>query len=323
MAITADTPVPTTEGWVRAHALTTKHVVFDVNGNPQPVKGVQLYIPAECYEASFHDGVAVRGDRHMSFELQDKTWRDRRATWAKNRGKKGARKSMKRPLKKKSAHELSREALAREDGRREYSLPIASPVKYSWVDLPAPPYVVGVFLATLTPTGRHWLREKHDIKRMRARFREHGHTIVLRKHKNGDMLMEFRPSLATSFSVYGEGPPDSIPLSYLSASPEQREQLLEGFLDGHGSKKEFIQVIEHSWGRIRKLQGLVESLGYRSKLSKHQTRGYFTLDFYKNKQKSSNLYRFLSKINKITPKQCAHVLTERPFLVEEGFLAVC
>lgn len=323
MAITADTPVPTTEGWVRAHALTTKHVVFDVNGNPQPVKGVQLYIPAECYEASFHDGVAVRGDRHMSFELQDKTWRDRRATWAKNRGKKGARKSMKRPLKKKSAHELSREALAREDGRREYSLPIASPVKYSWVDLPAPPYVVGVFLATLTPTGRHWLREKHDIKQMRARFREHGHTIVLRKHKNGDMLMEFRPSLATSFSVYGEGPPDSIPLSYLSASPEQREQLLEGFLDGHGSKKELIQVIEHSWGRIRKLQGLIESLGYLSKLSKHQTRGYFTLDFYKNKQKSSNLYRFLSKINKITPKQCAHVLTERPFLVEEGFLAVC
>ena len=113
MAVTSDTPVPTTEGWVRAHALTTKHVVFDVEGNPQPVKGVQLYIPAECYEASFHDGVAVRGDRHMSFELQDKTWRDRRGSWAKNRGKKGARKSMKRPLKKKSVHELSRESLAR------------------------------------------------------------------------------------------------------------------------------------------------------------------------------------------------------------------
>jgi len=323
VAVTSDTPVPTTEGWVRAHALTTKHVVFDVEGNPQPVKGVQLYIPAECYEASFHDGVAVRGDRHMSFELQDKTWRDRRGSWAKNRGKKGARKSMRRPLKKKSVHELSRESLAREDGRREYSLPVTSPVKYSWVDLPVPPYVVGVFLATLSPTGRHWLREKHDIKRMRARSREHGYSIVTRKHKNGDTLMEFRPPLATSFSVYGEGAPDSVPFSYMSASPEQREQLLDGFLDGYGSKKDLVEIVEHSWGRIRKLQGLVESLGYRSRLLKHETRGYFTLEFYKNREKPSNLYRFLSKINKITPKQCAHVLTERPFLVEEGFLAVC
>ena len=158
---------------------------------------------------------------------------------------------------------------------------------------------------------------------MRARSREHGYSIVTRRHKNGDTLMEFRPPLATSFSVYGEGAPDSVPLSYMSASPEQREQLLEGFLDGYGAKKELVEIVEHSWVRIRKLQGLVESLGYRSRLLKHETRGYFTLEFYKNREKPSNLYRFLSKINKITPKQCAHVLTERPFLVEEGFLAVC
>lgn len=323
MAVTSDTPVPTTAGWVPAHSLTTKHTVFDQAGNPQPVKGVQLYIPSECYEASFHDGVSVRGDRHMSFELQDKAWRDKYGSWMKNRGKKNARKSMRRPLKKKSVHELAKEQLARLDGRREYSLPNTAPVNFGWVDLPVPPYVVGAFLATLSPTGRHWLRDRHDIKTLRAKSRGHGYSIITRKHKNGDTMMEFRPPLATSFSIYGEGAPSMIPLSYMNASSEQREQLLEGFLDGYGAKMDYVRVFDRSWSSVKRLQGLVESLGYRSTLSKDDSKGYFLLTFNKNKDRPSNFYRFLCKINKIAPKQCAHVLTERPFLVEEGFLAVC
>lgn len=315
--------MPTTQGWVRAHSLTTKHQVFGVDGKPQPVAGVQLYVPSECYEVSFHDGVSVRGDRHMSFELQDKTWRDRYGSWSKNRGKRGARKSVRRPLKRRSAHELASEPLVREDGRREYSLPNTAPISFGWVDLPVPPYVVGVFLGTLSPTGRHWLREKHNIKRMRARSREGGYSILTRKHKNGDTMMEFRPPLSTSFSVYGEGAPDMVPLSYLGASAEQREQLLDGFLDGYGAKTQKILIVERSWSRIKRLQGLVESLGYRTTLSQHSTRSYYELRFDKNRSRPSNFYRFLNKINKIPPKQCAHVLTERPFLVEEGFLAVC
>jgi replicative DNA helicase len=322
VAVLAETPVPTPTGWVPAFRLSTKDVVFDDLGRPQKVAGVQLYIPGECYEATFHDGLSLVGDRHMSFMLQDRKWRDRHALWLKNRGKPGARKSMRRPLERLSAQELSGEGLAYDDGRRKYSLATCDPVQYPWVDLPVPPYVLGVYLSTLTPGGNNWLPRSSDAHKIQRRMRESGF-FLSSKRRNGKLVVDFRPSLAACFSIHNQGAPSEVPLSYLGSSAEQRESLLEGFLDGYGHSGDRVGVFVGARSAARRLQGLAESLGYRTSLIQNSRDGRFKLNFVKNKQRAHFFYRFLSKVNKITPKQCAHVITERPFLVGEGFIAVC
>ena len=326
MALLSTTPVPTSEGWKPASELSSKDIVFNQRGEPQPVLSTQGWVPEWCYVVHMSDGLTVTGDRRLKFPCQDKNWREHFCRWVN-------RKSERRPKKFKSAlHEIEVQDLVRGDlkdarGRLEFSVGVTSPVRFPPVDLPVPPYVFGFWIGTRTATGRHWLRDKINIKRVRARMRGHGYAVGQSKHKNGDTLLDIRPSVGVGFAMIGQTVPDNIPFSYLMSSPEQRFELLDGLIDAgdvtilKGGTHAWVK--DASWLSVRRKQALLESLGFKTALHLPSKNLTFTLKFDSDRTKLASGRRFLTKIEKVEPKMCVNVVCDEPFLAGEGFIAVC
>lgn len=328
MALVASTSIPTPNEWVRLDMLNKEHVVFDQLGQPAHIKTTQHYTPAECYEVEFDDGLTVQGDKNLTLLLQDKKWRDRFGEYANLKDRKMHR-GMKRPLIRMTVEELYTNGIHYKDGRLNYSVPNCLPVQYPSRDLPVPPYVFGVWFASLTPKGRLWLRNK-PLNKMQSIFRSYGHFISTKKHKNGLTMFDIRPSVRDSFLFAGRDIPTSIPFYYLDSNTSQRAELLEGLIDGGFIKKyknSNLHVAQDAnYHLMRKIQGLVESFGIKTTLhTPNQTSSYalkFRLDgnfpaiYGKNR-------RFVTKITKIPPEPCVLLDTGTQFLVGEGFIPVC
>jgi hypothetical protein len=328
MAITASTSVPTPNGWVAADSLSIGDTVFDHLGQPTTIRTIQHYTPANCYEIEFDDGLSVQGDKHLTLQLQDKKWRDRLGEYVNLKDRKMHR-GMKRPLIRLTAENLHTTDLRHKDGRTSYSVPNCLPVQYGYKDLPVPPYIFGIWFATLSPTGRHWLRDR-PLNKMQRIFRSHGHFIKTGKHKNGDVLFNIRPSVRDSFLFAGLPIPTSLPFYYLDSNIDQRKDLLYGLIDGGFIKKyknSNLHVAQDAnYHLMRKVQGLVESFGIKTTLhTPSQTSSYalkFRLDenfpiiYGKNR-------RFCIKVQQIAPKNCIMIQTDTQFLVGEGFIPVC
>lgn len=328
MAISADTPIPTPYGWVAAKDLVKDDKVFDHLGQIGTVKTIQHYTPADCYEIEFDDGLTVTGDKHLTLHLQDKKWRDRLGEYLRRKNRKMHR-GMSRPLIKLNAEELFNSNLKYKDGRTNYSVPNSLPLQYPTRDLPVPPYVFGVWFASLTPTGRLWVRDK-PINKIQKIFRSCGHFIKIKKHKNGDELFEIRPSVRDSFLFANVDIPTTLPFYYLDASVSQRMELLQGLIDGHFITKyknsNLYSAKDQNYQLLRKIQGLVESLGIKTTLhTPDHTPSYalkfridddFSIIYGKNR-------RSVIKITKIPAKPCVLIETGTKYLVGEGYIPVC
>jgi replicative DNA helicase len=325
MAVFSISTIPTPDGWVAASSIQKGDLVFDHHGNPTPVINVQEYAPTECYEVTFEDGLTVQGDKHLTFMAQDRPWRNC-FTRYKNYGEKKYHRGMSRPLIKLP---VSDSIEIRNGSRLNYSVPNCLPVRYPTRTLPVPPYIFGVWFASLTPTGRLWVRDK-PINKIQKVFRGYGHFIKTRKHKNGDVLFDIRPSVRDSFLFAGLSIPTSLPFYYLDGSVEQRIELLEGLIDGGLIKKykgsNLYVAKEANYHLMRKLQGLIESLGIKTTLHTPYNSACYSLKFRTN-DNFEHLHgenrRFVHKIEKIAPKQCTHIETDTQFLVGEGFIPVC
>lgn len=325
MALVATTQIPTSENWVRLGDLMGDDVVFDHLGRPTAIKTIQHYMPTECYEVEFDDGLVVRGDKNLTLHLQDRIWRNC-LTRYQNYPTTRKRRKFSRPLIEKAVQDI--EPL-RIGSRLNYSVPNCLPVEFAARDLPVPPYIFGVWFATLSPTGKHWLRTQ-PFNKMQRIFRNYGHFIKTKKHKNGDVLFDIRPSVRDSFLFAGVDIPTSLPFYYLDAGVAQRIELLEGLIDGGFIKKSktpnLYTAKDGNYRLMRKIQGLVESLGIKTTLHTPSNSPSYTLKFRINSD-FSVLYgtnrRFVVNITQIPPEPCVHVDTGTQFLVGEGFIPVC
>lgn len=324
MAVAAETPVPTPKGWVVASELRAGDFVFNPRGGLQQIGAVHAYIPGECYTAHFSDGLQVTGDRHLSFAFQDKTWRSHHDQWFKNQSSKFAKKKFRRPLKVCSMGWLSTDNLVDARGRHKWSLKTTEPLEYPQVDLPVPPYILGLWLGSVTSTGRHYIGDR-DFQKMQKMVRRFGFNLTRTHTKDAQFF--FRPSVRESFTVAHAAIPDIIPQSYLEADIKSREELLEGLTDARNIKKSRTKrntwFVYDNWRSVRRKQQLAESLGYVTRLDKKQKMSTFLLEITKNATNCEKTRRFLTKIEKIAPKQCIHIAVDGEFVVGEGFLAVC
>jgi hypothetical protein len=326
MAITADTSIPTPFGWVAAKDLNVGDMMFDESGQPTIIKVIQHYTPAQCYEVEFDDGLTIQGDKHLTLHLQDRTWRNCLTRYMNYPATKKRRK-FSRPLLKMPVSEITE---LRVGARLNYSVPNCLPVKYPSRDLPVPPYIFGIWFATLSPTGRHWIRKHHPINKMQRIFRSYGHFIKTRKHKNGDTLFDIRPSVRDSFLFAGVDIPTSLPFYYLDSGVSQRQELLEGLIDGGFIKKHKNSNLhvaqDANYHLMRKFQGLVESLGIKTALHTPYNTPSYTLKFRMDEdftQLIGKNRRFCIGVQQIAPKNCIMIQTDTQFLVGEGFIPVC
>ena len=325
MALAATMSIPTSTSWVKVGDLMGGDVLFDHLGQPTTIKTIQHYTPAECYEVEFDDGLTIRGDKHLTFQLQDRIWRNCLTRYV-NYPATRKRRPFTRPLITKVVEEISP---IRIGARLNYSVPNCLPVQYGHRDLPVPPYVFGVWFASLTPKGRMWVRDK-PINKMQRVFRNYGYFIKTRKHKNGLTMFDIRPSIRDSFLFAGLSIPTSLPFYYLDGSPFQRTEFLEGLIDGGFVKKsknsDLYTAKNANYHLLRKIQGLIESLGVKTTLYTPTTTPSYTLKF-RIKEDFSVLYgtnrRFVTKITKIPPQPCVHIDTGTQFLVGEGYIPVC
>lgn len=299
--------------------------VFAPDGSIQDVKVSHQYIPARCYTLHLDDGLTIKGDQHMAMMLQTKKWRDRLSQYNHFQGD-GHRKKFRRSLVRRTIRELHEGTLLHNDGRQEYSVGNCAPVSYPWVDLPVPPYVLGIWYATMTPTGRHSTANR-PVELIRKKLRALGFYIVVKKQKNGKPRMYFRPSIRESFLFADALPPSTMPAQYVHSAAEQRQALLEGLIDGQffvkrkGTSRHVAHFAVYKEGRL--FQELLEGLGYRSVLSVHPQTGSYALNFMFNCTNPRFSRRFLTKIVTSEPVQCCHLLADQPILVGEGFIPVC
>lgn len=321
MAIAADTPIPTPNGWVLAADLKPADYLFKPKGGAQTIGSVQAYIPTECYRAVFDDGLEIVGDKRLAFALQDKVWRHHHHNWGKNRNLRYA-KRLRRPLKIKTLGELAKEPLVDRRERKLWSLQTTAPIEYPHMDLPVPPYVFGLWLGSLQKSGRHFTTGK-DYNHMQRMVRQYGFTLT-KNNFHGKTEFHFRPGIKESFIYARTVVPTEIPQYYLEADVESRKMLLQGLIDANDARKKGNKyVITDSWSSIRRKQQLVESLGYKTNLTKRPAATRYDLFFHKNDALPGKTHRFLTQVSKIAPKQCIHITVDGEFVAGEGFLAVC
>jgi hypothetical protein len=300
--------------------------VFDFCGEPQEVLSVQSYVSPDCYEVTFDDGLSLIGDRHQALELQTVKWRDRHAQWLRNQGSPFAKKRFRRPLERRTLAELHGGTL-RHKHKWEYSLQNTDPLRYPQVDLPVPPYILGLWFGSKKPSGNHKI-EPANFNRAQKRARQVGFNLLMGRGRASRYThLHIRPSVRESFTFAGAPIPDMIPQSYLQADLDSRLALFDGLVDAEYIRKSQdvpgMLIARDTWREIRRLQQLVEGLGMVSRLLKDPGDTKYKLHFRPRNENSTKNRRFLRKIEKIGSKMCVHVECERKFVVGEGFLVVC
>jgi hypothetical protein len=243
------------------------------------------------------------------------------------------RKRFRRPLVTRRIEELLERGIRNTDGRLEYSIPTCAPVQFASRDLPVPPYVFGLWFASVTPTNKMWVRDK-PLDKIKRIFRAQGFGIVTKRHKNGDLMFEIRPSIKDAFLFAGTTLPSTLPHSYCESGVEQRFDLLEGLIDGgminlYSQSSQYV-MREKNYHLIRKIQSLVESLGIKTILYDPDRYGAYSLKFRTNLfcketagKKNYFTRRFVKSVEEVPIKPCIHIESDAPILVGEGFISIC
>lgn len=307
-------------------------LVYSQQGTPQELKVMQEYIPAHCYNIEFDDGLSLIVDGKQEFVMQNKIWRDRYAKWRRTQvrnPKYSKKKGLRRPMMRLSVEDLASQPIKGSTGFSIYSVALTEPIQYPTVDLPVPPYVFGIWVYSLTRTGRNWVAED-QLDKIQRKFRRHGFFITTGRRYRGRVVIEIRPSIKDSMLFAGADIVKTLPFYYIQSSIEQRQELLDAITDLNGlrmappSIKKGTQVFTHRiWKEARKIQAVLESLGHKTGIYDiPRERGYEV----RYRDKLSHLTypcRYVKKVDKILPKQCVHLAAEGQIVVGEGYIPIC
>lgn len=323
MAIPKDTPVPTYAGWKLAGQLEIGDILFTPNSQHAKITRLQTYTPTECYELEFDDGVSIGCDGHAQLQLQTREQRNtvRKAVNRKNRKNKFVPKSTYSFFKVPDILNT----YIRPDKRYEFSVLNTQAVPFASKDLPVPPYLLAIWLSIKTAKGNLYVKNL-PIEKIKRIARSYGYAVVVKGDGHGDKVFDIRPSIRDSFIFAGAEVPNILPVSYLECGIEQRLEFLEGLMDSNKvwfdkTRSKYV-LQDRNFKYLKRIQGLLESLGYKTELLRYRNAQNYRLQFkfFENPRKNR---RLVTKITKITPKECVHIETGTQFLVGEGFVPVC
>jgi len=247
-ALALDTPIPTPQGWTTMGDLVEGSVVFDEAGVPTRVSWASPVMTGRpCYRLAFSDGSTIIADAEHQWVTRT----------LKPEGRRGV-----------VTTDQIATTLLRRDGARNHSIDVHGPLCLPDVDLPIPPYALGVWLgdghsnAAAISGHRADLVIIDEIEQAglavgRVRYRDGRHPDVFHASRIAGMQRQLRRA-----GLLGH---KHIPLSYLRASDQQRMALLQGVMDADGycSKAGQCELVTVS-ARLRDdYLELIRSLGFK------------------------------------------------------------
>jgi hypothetical protein len=330
MAILANEKVLTLDYWKPARKLQVGDYVFDRRGNIVQVKLIQEYHAEDCYQVTFDDYLSVAGDAHLGFAVETPKYRQRLVDY-KGRFK------FTRPLKPMRVQDLQEVQLKTPKDRLAFSVPTTDPIKLPHQDLPVPPFILGLwFFSRRSTKTMAAARGRHD--QVTQKFEDYGYKARFgRLLTTGEREFTLKPSVESQLAP---NIPYKIPNNYLLASEEQRLELLQGIFcaksRSYSQATDTFRFSDQHYPTVLQIQGLVESLGIRTKVVHAQNAKSYTLIFRTRHRLVDNQVspppkvhhgrRYIKEITKISGQQCVYIETTAPdntILVGEGFISTC
>ena len=324
MAFTVTQKILTLDYWKLAGTVQKGDYVFTKQGQLARVELVQLYRPESCYEVTFNDNLSVCGDGRLGLPVESPKYRQRTYQYQ-------GKYKFRRPLQEFRISEHLETALTNGRDRLIYSVPTARPLELPHQFLPVPPWIFGFWYMNRRSNGSMLCPDNVDLQA----FPVNGYQIIPGyKMQNGKREFTTKPDIADQFF------PDvitKIPNNYLLASNEQRMELLSGIVQGkpnqYNPTKDHFRITDYHYGTVLQIQGLVESLGNKSKLLFNEQLKNYTLTFrtrYKLIENQAsppirvhNARRYIIGIRKIPSEMCIHIETDSPdntILIGEGYI---
>lgn len=210
-ALAVDTPILTEAGWKTMGTVQPGDRVHGHDGRLTEVLAVsEVFQDHDCYAVDFSDGQTIVADAGHLWTVRD-----------------GAtRATITRTTAELAPHVL----LGRRPGvnERRYSMPMPGALERADADLPVDPYLLGAWLGDGETAGARITNPDHAVvDRFRAAYDvAPGSAPLLWSIRGG-----FRAALRAA-GVLGD---KHVPQAYLTASADQRLELLRGLMDTDGS----------------------------------------------------------------------------------------
>ena len=247
-ALALDTPVPTPTGWTTMGQVAVGDQVFGADGLPTTViAATDIMYGRDCFEVEFSDGAVIVADAEHQWLTETRA--SRRDAQAAAVGYNRSRNQRIFADVRTTAEIAQTLRCNTADNRLNHAVVNTQPLQLPDVDLPLPPYVLGVWLGDGHAAGSRFTTADADIVsaiEADARLRTLG--ALNNKH---------------------------IPRIYLRASERQRRQLLAGLLDTDGtvSPTGATQFSVTHERLARDTFELIVSLGYRCGVTTQRGRG--------------------------------------------------
>lgn len=247
-ALALDTRIPTPTGDKTIADIHEGDFVFGADGKPVEVLGTsEVFKNRKCYEITFEDGEKIICDENHKWTVQTKGGR-RRLNYISKSGRKS-----------RCIHEIDKDgnitlqtfemindfARVRKDGKGieyKYRVPVPAPVDYPEKELPIDSYVLGVWLGDGDKNDNRIAVGEKDLDTMVDLLKEHGANISSVKIFDGKYEIRIGKNIAYHYNDIREGLRNAgvwknkhIPEEYLTASIEQRFDLLRGLMDTDGN----------------------------------------------------------------------------------------
>jgi hypothetical protein len=267
-ALALDTPIPTPTGWTTMGALQPGDMVFDENGKPcEVLQATETQLNHQCFEVEFSDGAKIVADAgHLWLTIY--------------RGKPGVRETrdilatLKEPTR----------------GDNNHSIPVAGSLELPDIELPVPPYVLGLWLGDGRRANACMSVGGEDAAEIMAHVtaagvecgptRRDGRNNVTYFHLrapgvNGRLDGRRRDEAGQArLRMLGVLNNKHIPAIYLRASEGQRRELLQGLMDsdGHITDEGLCGFCTVDDALKDGALELIRSLGYKPTAIQYETR---------------------------------------------------
>ena len=259
-ALALDTPLPTPTGWTTMGEVQVGDWLLAADGTPtRVVAATEVMTGRPCYQVGFDDGTVIVADAEHGWLTDTLASRKSATAAAAAYGRQVHQRTF---ASVKTTREIAATVRAGGDNRLNHVVALPGPLQLPEVDLPLPPYVLGVWLGDGTSAAAHFTSADPEL-------------AMLVEAEGIEAGLEGSGSVQAILRTLGVLGNKHIPVQYLRGAEPQRRALLAGLLDTDGTvgRTGSVHFAVTSWRLAANFRELVRSLGYRCGWSEKPVKG--------------------------------------------------